>query len=184
MTEPTWWGDRSPLLKAYHDDEWGVPKHNDRDLFEILSLEGLQIGLNWELVLKKRAAFNAAFHDFDPRQVSRMTQADLEPLMQDAGLIRNRRKLEAIVNNAGVVLALAGRYGSFDRYVWGFTQGVQVIHRPKTAADIPTQDALSLAVAKDMKKQGIKMIGPTSAYSFLQGAGVIDDHLAGWVRLE
>ncbi|WP_262315427.1 DNA-3-methyladenine glycosylase I [Lacticaseibacillus parakribbianus] len=183
MTDATtWWGDRNPLLKAYHDHEWGVPKHDDRALFELLSLEGLQIGLSWALVLKKRPAFNAAFHHFELAPVAAMTDLDLDVLMQDAGLIRNRRKLEAIVHNAGAVQELQREYGSFDRYVWGFTDGQQLVRRPQTAADIPTQDPLSQLVATDMKKHGIKMIGPTSAYSFLQGAGVIDDHLAGWHR--
>ncbi|WP_179394442.1 DNA-3-methyladenine glycosylase I [Lacticaseibacillus absianus] len=178
MAETTWWGDRSPLLKAYHDKEWGVATHSDRDLFELLSLEGLQIGLNWELVLKKRPAFNAAFHHFDIDAVAAMTATDLVPLMADTGLIRNRRKLAAIVRNARAVQVIQREYGSFDAYVWGFTAGQQLVNRPQTAADIPTRTALSAQVAQDMKQHGFTMIGPVSAYSFLQGAGVIDDHLA------
>lgn len=177
MEESVWWA-KSPLLKAYHDDEWGIPKHDDRQLFELLSLESLQIGLNWELVLNKRAAFNAAFHHFDIAEVAAMTEADLAPLMQDAGLIRNRRKLESIPNNARAIQTIQQTEGSFDAYVWHFTNGQQLVNKPRRMADVPAYTDLSTAVAKDMKRRGIKMIGPTSAYSFLQGAGVIDDHLA------
>ncbi|WP_125703842.1 DNA-3-methyladenine glycosylase I [Lacticaseibacillus daqingensis] len=176
--DETWWGNKSPILKAYHDHEWGVPKHDDRALFELLALESLQIGLNWELVLLKRAAFNEAFHNFDLDQVARMTPADLEPLMQDARLIRNRRKLTSIVTNARAIQQIQADFGSFDAYVWQFTAGAQLVNRPKSAAAIPAQTELSARVAKDMKQHGITMIGPVSAYSFLQGAGVIDDHLA------
>ncbi|MFD1392615.1 DNA-3-methyladenine glycosylase I [Lacticaseibacillus jixianensis] len=177
MEESVWWA-KSPVLKAYHDHEWGVPKHDDRQLFELLSLESLQIGLNWELVLNKRAAFNEAFHGFDIPVVAAMTAADLAPLLEDVRLIRNRRKLESIPNNARAIQQIQREDGSFDAYVWHFTNGQQLINKPRRMADVPAYTALSTAVADDMKRRGIKMIGPTSAYSFLQGAGVIDDHLA------
>ncbi|KRN23352.1 DNA-3-methyladenine glycosylase I [Lacticaseibacillus camelliae] len=177
MEESVWWA-KSPVLKDYHDHEWGVPKHNERQLFELLSLESLQIGLNWELVLNKRAAFNEVFHDFDIEAVAHMTDADILPLMADARLIRNRRKLASIPHNARAVQQIQQEFGSFAAYVWHFTDGKQLVNKPRRWADVPAYTDLSTAVAKDMKKRGITMIGPTTAYSFLQGAGVIDDHLA------
>lgn len=177
MEESVWWA-KSPVLKDYHDHEWGVPKHDDRQLFELLSLEGLQIGLNWALVLNKRAAFNEVFHHFDLKAVAQMTEQDIPPLMADSRLIRNHRKLAAIPHNARAILKLQQDYGSFSAYVWHFTDGQQLVNKPHCWADVPAYTPLSTAVAKDMKQHGITMIGPTSAYSFLQGAGVIDDHLA------
>lgn len=174
---PAWW-EKSAVLKAYYEQEWGQPTHDDQALFELMSLESLQIGLNWELVLNKRAAFNEVFHQFEINQVAAMPPTVIEALMQDPRLIRNRRKLESIPHNAQAVQGIQKEYGSFDAYVWHFTGGQQIINRPLTWAAVPAQRPLSKQVATSMKKHGITMMGPVTAYSFLQGAGVIDDHLA------
>lgn len=174
----TQWWETDPLLTAYHDDEWGRPSHDDRELFELLCLEAVQAGLSWLTVLRKRAAFKAQFADFDIDAVAKMTDAQLAAAMQNPGIIRNRRKLWAIVNNAQAVQNVQVTFGSFDAYVWQFTNGQVIRNRPATGADIPAQTDLSRRVAKDMKQRGFKFVGPTTVYSFLQAAGVVDDHLA------
>ncbi len=180
MTSRLAWAERDPLLLAYHDHEWGKPLHDDRALFELLSLEGFQAGLNWLMVLKKRAAINRAFHQFDIARVAKMTADDLAQLQANPELIRNRMKLQAVVTNAQAILRVQAEFGSFDRYLWGFVAGKPVVNRPQTEADIPTQSPLSQQIAKDMKKRGFKFVGPVIIYSYLEGAGLIDDHLEGW----
>lgn len=174
----TQWWETDPLLTAYHDDEWGRPTHDDRELFELLCLETLQAGLSWLTVLRKRVAFKAQFANFEIAAVAKMTDTQLEAAMQNPAIIRNRRKLWAIVNNAQAVQKVQATVGSFDAYVWQFTAGQVIANRPETSADIPAQTDLSRQVAKDMKQRGFKFVGPTTVYSFLQAAGVVDDHLA------
>lgn len=178
-----WW-ETDPLLLDYHNHEWGVPKHNDRDLFELLCMETLQAGLSWVLVLRKREHFREVFHDFDVKTVAAMPQSAIEKALTDPGLIRNRRKLEAIITNAQATLRVQAEFGSFDKYLWGFTNGKQIVNQPHHSKDIPSTSPLSVQVAKDMKGRGYKFVGPTTVYSFLEGSGVIDDHLKGWVRPE
>ncbi|MFD1429060.1 DNA-3-methyladenine glycosylase I [Lacticaseibacillus mingshuiensis] len=177
-----YWYDRDPVLRAYHDNEWGKPHHEDQGLFELMSLEILQAGLNWQLVLKKRAAFNATFHRFDPSAVAVMTEAELDAAMQDQALIRNRRKLNAIVQNAQATLRIQQEFGSLDTYLWGFVNHQPLVHAPATQADVPSASDESRALAKDMKQRGFSFIGPVTAYSYMQGAGLIDDHLRGEAR--
>ena len=182
MTIRPTWATQDPLLTAYHDREWGQPLHDDRALFELLSLEGFQAGLNWLLVLKKRPALRAAFHQFDIDRVAAMTSDELAKLLEDPALIRNRLKLQAVVANAQAIQRIQQTQGSFDRYLWAFVANQPRINRPASEAEIPTRSVLSEQVAKDMKQQGFKFVGPVIIYSFLQGAGLIDDRLAGWHR--
>ncbi len=180
MTGDLQWAAQDPLLQAYHDHEWGVPVHDDRQLFELLCLEGFQAGLNWLMVLKKRAALQAAFHGFDIDACAALTDAKLAALQQDPALIRNRLKISAVRANAQAVLRVQQEFGSFAAYLWGFVNGQPIVNRPQTAADIPTQTPLSQNIAADMKRRGFKFVGPVIIYSYLEGAGLIDDHLAGW----
>lgn len=182
MTGDLQWAAQDPLLQAYHDQEWGVPVHDDQQLFELLCLEGFQAGLNWLMVLKKRAALRAAFHDFDIATCAAMTDAELAALQQDPALIRNRLKIAAVRANAQAVLRVQQEFDSYAAYLWGFVDDQPIVNHPQSAADIPTQTPLSQAVAADMKRRGFKFVGPVIIYSYLEGAGLIDDHLAGWQR--
>jgi len=177
MAEDFYWADASPELRDYHDHEWGIPQHEDDKLFELLSLETYQAGLSWQIVLKKRAAFNRAFHHFKIKQVAKMTAGDIDELMQNPDIIRNRRKLEATVTNAQAVQRVQAEFGSFDQYLWNFVHGEPIINRPKRAEEVPAQTELSQLVSKDMKQRGFKFVGPVTIYSYLQGAGLVDDHL-------
>ncbi|MFD1484597.1 DNA-3-methyladenine glycosylase I [Lacticaseibacillus baoqingensis] len=184
MVERLAWAAQDPLLQAYHDHEWGVPVHDDRALFELLSLEGFQAGLSWLIVLQKRAAIKQAFYDFELTAVAQMPPAKIDALAQDPQLIRNRLKLQAVVVNAQAIQRVQQAWGSFDAYLWHWVDGKPLVNRPQSQAEIPTQTPLSQTIAKDMKKRGFKFVGPVIIYSYLQGAGLVDDHLAGWRRLE
>ncbi|MFT8323797.1 DNA-3-methyladenine glycosylase I [Oenococcus sicerae] len=162
---------------AYHDEEWGRPSHNDRDLFELLSLETYQAGLSWEIVLKKRDAFRHAFFNFDIAKVAAMQS--IEPLLLDSSIIRNRLKLAATVNNARAIVKIQQTYASFDNYVWHFVDGQTIDHHIENMAEIPAQNQLSQIVAKRMKQDGFKFTGPVTIYSYLQAVGVINDHEVG-----
>ncbi len=168
-----WCNLNNPLYVAYHDEEWGRPEHNDRKLFELLILEGFQAGLSWECILNKRAAFRAAFDGFDPVVVSQYTDAKIEALMQDKGIVRNRRKITSAVKNAAIFRAIAAEYGSFDAYIWGFTQGQTIRENDRTTS------ALSDRVSKDLHRRGMRFVGSTIMYSYLQAIGVIDSHEDG-----
>mgnify|MGYP003606892755 CR=1 FL=1 len=165
-----------PLYIQYHDDEWGRPVQDDRVLFEFLILEAFQAGLSWLTVLKKRENFRKAFADFDADKVARFTQRKVELLMQDAGIIRNRLKIEAAINNAKRFKEIRKEFGSFDKYVWGFTGGKPVINKPRTLKDLPATSALSDAMSKDMGARGFKFRGSTICYAFMQAVGMVDDH--------
>ncbi|TLQ50874.1 DNA-3-methyladenine glycosylase I [Lacticaseibacillus casei] len=172
-----WVAKMSPELRAYHDHEWGVPVHDDQKLFELLSLEIFQAGLNWELVLRKRAAFMDAFHHFDIKQVAAMDEPDVDALLKRADIIRNRMKIEATITNARAILKIQAEYGSLNDYLWAFVDGKPLVNRPKSLAEIPTKSALSVKIAKDMKKHGFAFVDPVIVYNYLQGAGLIDDHV-------
>lgn len=173
------WALSSPIMKAYHDQEWGKPTHQEQQLFELLSLETYQAGLSWQIVLDKRAAFQQAFHHYEVAAVAQMDQAALAPLMQNPRLIRNRRKLQATVKNARAILKLrqAGTFFDFDHYIWHFVAGQPLVHRPQTPAEVPSQSSLSIKIAKDMHQRGFQFVGPVTVYSYLQAIGIIDDHL-------
>ena len=171
------WADpNSELYLAYHDREWGVPEHDDRNLFEMLILEGFQAGLSWITILKKREAFRQAFDNFDPVLVAEYSPEKLETLMSNPGIVRNRRKIEASVQNAKVFLEVQKEFGSFDRYLWGFTQG-QVILNTDDVVRASTE--LSDRISKDLKRRGMKFVGTVIIYSFLQAVGVVNDHETG-----
>ena len=163
---------KNPLYIQYHDREWGVPLHDDRALFELLILEGFQAGLSWECVLNKREAFRRAFEGFHPEQVSQYGEAKCAQLLADPGIIRNRRKVEAAVTNAGAFLDIRQEFGSFDAYIWHFTEG-QVVYEPY---HIRTTSPLSDRISKDLKKRGMKFVGSTIIYSYLQAIGVLNAH--------
>ena len=171
------WADpTSDLYLAYHDQEWGRPEHDDRKLFEMLILEGFQAGLSWITILKKREAFRQAFDNFDPVLVAEYSPEKLETLMSNPGIVRNRRKIEASVQNAKVFLEVQKEFGSFDRYLWGFTQGQAILN---TDDVVRASTELSDRVSKDLKRRGMKFVGTVIIYSFLQAVGVVNDHETG-----
>lgn len=171
------------LYEKYHDEEWGLPIHNDKKLFEFLILESFQAGLSWLTVLKKRENFRAAFAGFDAKKVAKFNADKIEALMQDAGIIRNRLKILAAVNNAKIFLEIQKEFGSFDAYVWSFTNYKTIVNNPKTIKDIPAKTTLSDAMSKDMGKRGFKFRGSTICYAFMQAVGIVNDHTVDcWKR--
>ena len=172
----------NPLAIDYHDREWGAPVRDDRVLFEFLILEGAQAGLSWDTVLKKREHYRKVFDGFDPAKVARYGEKKKASLMGDAGIIRNRAKVEASVTNAKAFLAVQQEYGSFSKYVWGFVGGKPVQGRRKASGDIPTGTEVSDALSKDLKKRSFKFVGTTIMYAFMQATGMANDHLAQCFR--
>ncbi len=171
------WPANDPLMLAYHDKEWGKPLHDDKLLFEFLILESFQAGLSWRTVLHKRENFRKAFANFDARKVSRFDKKKFNSLMQDAGIIRNRLKIEAAINNAKRFLEIQKEFGSFDKYVWSFTKGKTIINQPKSNKDLPAKTRLSDLMSEGMGKRDFKFIGSTICYAFMQAVGIVDDHL-------
>ena len=169
----------NPLAIRYHDREWGVPMRNDRKLFELLILEGAQAGLSWDTILKKRENYRKAFDGFDPEKVARFNSFKLKILMNDAGIVRNRLKIEAAVVNAKCFLALQKEYGSFSAYVWKFVGGKPVNNRPRSRSAVPARTETSDALSKDLKGRGFKFVGSTIMYAFMQATGMVNDHLQG-----
>ena len=176
------WADSDPLLARYHDEEWGVPVHDDARLFELLTLEGAQAGLSWLTVLRKREGYRRAFHGFDPARVSRMTEAACARLMEEPAIVRNRAKIASTVDNAKAFLAVARELGSFDAFLWSFVDGAPVQHRFTTMKQLPPKDELAERLSKALKKRGFRFVGPTIVYAFLQAVGVVNDHLVGCPR--
>ena len=171
------WADPgSELYIAYHDQEWGRPEHDDRKLFEMLILEGFQAGLSWITILKKREAFRKAFDNFEPAVVAAYGSEKLEALMSDPGIVRNRRKIEATIQNAKVFLNIQKEFGSFDRYLWGFTDGQVILNTDDT---VRASSELSDRISADLKRRGMKFVGTVILYSFLQAVGVVNDHERG-----
>lgn len=172
-------GDGDPLYERYHDEEWGVPVHGDRELYERMSLEAFQSGLSWITVLRKRDGFRAAFADFDPAVVAGYDEHDVERLMADAGIIRNRAKILATIANAQALLALQAAGGSLDAIFWSHATPEDQRVRPGSFAEVPAVTPASTALAKELKKAGFRFVGPTTAYAAMQACGMVDDHLAG-----
>lgn len=171
------WADpASELYLAYHDQEWGRPEHDDRKLFEMLILEGFQAGLSWITILKKREAFRKAFDNFYPAVVAKYGPEKLESLMSNPGIVRNRRKIEAAVTNASVFLDIQKEFGSFDRYLWNFTQGQVILNTDNV---VRASSELSARISADLKRRGMKFVGTVIIYSFLQAVGVVNDHETG-----
>lgn len=170
------WVGTDPLMIDYHDHEWGVPLHDDRELFEFLILEGMQAGLSWMTILRKRDNFRQAFDDFDPQVIARYDQAKVEQLLSNPGIIRNRRKIEAAITNAQSYLAVQAEFGSFDAYMWRFVDGAPIVNSWKTMAEIPAKTDESIAMSKDLLKRGFKFVGPTICYAHMQATGMVNDH--------
>ena len=173
---------RTPLSIAYHDAEWGVPVHDDRILFEFLVLEGAQAGLSWETILRKRAAYRAAFAGFDPDVVARFTPAKVRRLLADPGIVRNRLKVESAVGNAGALLAVRDEFGSFDGYLWRFVDGAPIVNRRRSPAEVPARTAHSDALSRDLKQRGFRFVGSTICHAYMQAVGLVNDHLATCFR--
>ena len=169
----------SPEYIAYHDREWGRPVHGDRVFFEFHTLEGAQAGLAWSTILAKRANYRRAFAEFDPVKVARFTPAKVEKLMQDAGIVRNRLKIEGTVKNAKAFLAVQKEFGSFSDYAWRFVNGKPIRNQPKTSNGVPATSPESDALSKDLKKRGFTFVGSTIMYAFMQATGLVDDHIVG-----
>ena len=176
------WAGSDPAMIAYHDQEWGVPVHDDRVLFEFLTLEGAQAGLSWSTILRKREGYRKAFAGFDPRKVARFDAAKLGKLMQDPGIVRNRLKIESTVGNARALLALQKELGSFDAYLWQFVGGRPIRRGLGSLRDIPATTPESDAMSKDLKKRGFRFVGSTICYALMQACGLVDDHLRGCFR--
>jgi DNA-3-methyladenine glycosylase I len=169
-------------MVAYHDREWGRPVHDDRVLFEFITLEGAQAGLSWETILKKRESYRDAFADFDPAKVARFTPDRIERLLLDPGIVRNRLKVESTVTNAKAFLAVQREFGSFDAYVWGFGDGAPLVNRRRTLKDIPARTPGSDALSRDLSRRGFRFVGSTICYAFMQAVGMVDDHLVDCFR--
>ncbi len=181
MTRCSWCGD-DPLYVAYHDTEWGVPEYDDRALYEKLMLDGFQAGLSWITILRKRDNFRRAFADFEPEKVARFTPARQAKLMQDAGIVRNRQKIDATVGNAKAWLKLMDEEGSFARYMWGFVDGRPIVNEWRSMAEVPAETAESKAMSKDLKKRGFRFCGPTICYAVMQACGLVNDHMVDCPR--
>ena len=167
---------------AYHDTEWGVPLHDDQKLFEYIVLDGAQAGLSWSTVLRKRENYRKAFHGFDPKSIARYTEKDVQRLLKNDGIIRNRLKIESTITNAKMFLQLRQEFGSFDAYIWQFTGFKTVQHRFRRLAEIPATSEESDAMSRDLKKRGFKFVGSTICYAFMQAAGMVNDHLVQCFR--
>ncbi|MEE6657063.1 DNA-3-methyladenine glycosylase I [Pediococcus acidilactici] len=172
----TWARDTSPLMQAYHANEWGQVSHDDRYMFEMLSLEGYQAGLSWNTILNKRAAFKEAFANFEVNKVAQMTDADVEKLMQNPAILRHRGKLKATITNAQAFIRVQTEFGSFDKYIWQFVNGRQINDHIRIPEEIHAQTPLSAKISTDLKQRGFKFVGPVIVYSFMQAIGLINDH--------
>jgi DNA-3-methyladenine glycosylase I len=178
----SWAGTSDPLMIAYHDEEWGVPSHDDRHFFEMLTLEGAQAGLNWRTILYKREGYRRAFSGFDPHKVARYDARKVKALLADPGIVRNRLKIESTIDNARAFLEVQKEFGSFDAYIWTFVGGKPLVNAWKTLGQIPAKTAESDAMSKDLKKRGFRFVGSTICYAFMQATGLVNDHTAECFR--
>jgi DNA-3-methyladenine glycosylase I len=176
------WADADPLMRAYHDEEWGVPIHDDRRWYEKLLLDGAQAGLSWLTILRKREGYRRAFAGFDPARVARFTARDAARLMEDQGIVRNRLKIQSAITNARAFLALAEAEGSFDAWIWRFVGGRPIRGASRSRADILARTPLSDALSRELKARGFSFVGSTIVYAFMQAGGLVNDHLIGCFR--
>ena len=167
---------KNDLAVRYHDEEWGVPLHDDRGLFEFLVLEGAQAGLSWDTILRKRDAYRKAFDNFDPAKVARYSDAKCANLLKNEGIIRNRLKIASAVSNAKAFLKVQKEFGSFDSYIWSFVNGKPIVNKFKGLGDVPAKTDVSDAISKDLKKRGFNFVGSTIMYAFMQAVGIVNDH--------
>ena len=177
-----WAPEGDPAYLAYHDEEWGVPVHDDRRLFEMLTLEGAQAGLSWATILHKRDGYREAFAGFDPAKVARFNPRKVERLLQDPSIVRNRLKVESTVANARATIVVQEEVGSLDAYLWSFVGGAPIVNRWRRLSEIPSQSDLSGAMSKDLKKRGFRFVGPTVCYAFMQATGMMNDHVVSCFR--
>ena len=175
---------KTELDIAYHDQEWGLPVHDDRRLFEFLILEGAQAGLSWSTILNKRENYRRAFDHFDPRKVARYDAAKVKTLLRDKGIVRNRLKIKAAVENAKAFLAVQREFGSFDAYIWQLVEGKPVVNRRRSRSGLPARTAQSDALSKDLRRRGFKFVGSTICYAFMQAVGMVNDHRVDCFRHE
>jgi len=173
---------KSPVMIEYHDKEWGVPVHDDRKLFEFLVLEGFQAGLSWEIVLRKRNNYRKVFHGFDPAKIAKYTRREVKKLLANPGIIRNRLKIEAAINNAKIFLEIKKEFGSFDKYVWQFVNNRPIKNRFRKLSELPAKTKESDEMSKDLKKRGFKFVGSTVCYAHMQATGMVNDHLVNCFR--
>jgi len=176
------WSTQNPLYIRYHDEEWGVPVHDDQKLFEMLTLEGFQAGLTWELILKRREALKKAFADFRPKVVAKYTTKDMENILKNPSVIRNRAKVSATINNAQIFLRIQNELGRFDKFIWQFVNGKPIDHGFQLMSEMPAKTEESLAMSKELKNHGFKFVGPTICYAFMQAVGMVNDHLTSCFR--
>jgi DNA-3-methyladenine glycosylase I len=172
------WSEKDKLYQHYHDTEWGKPSHDDTHLFEMLCLAGIQAGLSWHMVLSKRENYRKAFDNWDPKKIAKYGDKKVEALMQNAGIIRNRLKINCVITNAKVFLEVQKEFGSFDQYLWAFVDHQPVNNRPKHPQDIPASTPLSDTISKALQKRGFKFVGTTICYAYMQTVGLVNDHLA------
>ena len=178
------WCGTDPLYIAYHDDEWGTPVHDDRLLFEFLILEGAQAGLSWITILKKRENYRKAFHAFDYETIANYNETDIERLLSDPGIVRNRLKIESAIKNARGVMKIQEEFGSLDAYLWHYVEGISKQNEWKSMAELPAKTELSEMMSKDLKKRGFNFVGPTICYAFMQAVGMVNDHTTDCFRHE
>jgi DNA-3-methyladenine glycosylase I len=171
------WARKNELMAKYHDEEWGRPMHDDQKLFEFLILEGMQAGLSWLTILKKREAFRLAYDNFDVRKIAQYDQEKVEELMLDSGIIRNRQKIEASINNAKCFLEIVEEFGSFDQYIWTFVDHQPIVNRWEKLSELPAKTELSDLISADLKRRGFKFVGSTIVYAHMQATGMVNDHL-------
>ncbi|HKW13575.1 MAG TPA: DNA-3-methyladenine glycosylase I [Candidatus Krumholzibacteria bacterium] len=183
-TRCSWAGATDPLMIAYHDAEWGVPNHDDRHFFEMITLEGAQAGLNWRTILYKRDGYRHAFDNFDVRKVARYDARRVKTLLADPGIVRNRLKVESTIDNAKAFLAVQKEFGSFDAYIWAFVGGKPIVNSWKRLAQIPASTRESDAMSKDLKKRGFRFVGSTICYAFMQATGLVNDHAVDCFRYQ
>src|SRR5947207_10107749 len=176
------WAGTDPRMITYHDEEWGMPVHDDRLLFEFLTLEGAQAGLSWQTILNKRDAYREAFAGFDPARVARFDKRRIETLLTDPGIVRNRLKVESAVSNARAVLDVQREFGSLDRYIWEFVDGTPTINRRRRVTSVPAKTPASDALSKALGTRGFRFVGSTICYAFMQATGMVNDHVAGCFR--
>jgi DNA-3-methyladenine glycosylase I len=177
------WAGKDPLYRAYHDEEWGVPLHDDQRLFEMLVLEGAQAGLAWITILRKREAYRRAFEGFDPARVARFDELKVQELLLDAGIVRNRLKIEAAIGNARAFLEVQREHGSFDHYLWFQVDGKPTVNQWSSLAELPAVTPEAERLSRDLKKRGFRFVGSTIVYAFMQAVGLVDDHLTTcWKR--
>ena len=176
------WNTKNPLYTRYHDEEWGVPVHDDTKLFELLTLEGFQAGLTWELILKRREALKNAFADFNPKVLAEFGETDAQDIRNKPGVIRNKAKINAAIKNAQILLQIQNEFGSFNKFIWKFVNGKPLDHALKAMSDMPAETDESRSMSKELKKRGFKFVGPVICYAFMQAVGMVNDHLTSCFR--